>query len=89
MQHCDDPNCSCNGPDNTPPAPPKAPKGRKDGVPINRLRNEPCPCNSGKKFKKCCMPALLKVAADTGDKFPRVNLNADAWKMLAEKRKVQ
>ena len=21
-------------------------------------RNEPCPCNSGKKFKKCC---LLKV----------------------------
>ncbi|NMZ77871.1 SEC-C metal-binding domain-containing protein [Pseudomonas mandelii] len=19
-------------------------------------RNEPCPCQSGKKFKKCCMP---------------------------------
>jgi len=19
-------------------------------------RNEPCPCNSGKKFKKCCIP---------------------------------
>jgi len=19
-------------------------------------RNEPCPCNSGKKYKKCCMP---------------------------------
>ncbi len=19
-------------------------------------RNEPCPCNSGRKFKKCCLP---------------------------------
>ena len=21
-------------------------------------RNAPCPCDSGRKFKKCCMPAL-------------------------------
>lgn len=22
-------------------------------------RNEPCPCNSGKKYKKCCLTLLL------------------------------
>ena len=28
---------------------PKAPSGPKAG------RNDPCPCGSGKKFKKCCL----------------------------------
>ena len=23
-------------------------------------RNEPCPCGSGKKFKKCCMLEVLR-----------------------------
>jgi SEC-C motif-containing protein len=30
------------------PAPPPAPKRNKTG------RNEPCPCGSGKKYKRCC-----------------------------------
>jgi uncharacterized protein YecA (UPF0149 family) len=24
-------------------------------------RNEPCPCNSGKKFKKCCLTSAINV----------------------------
>jgi hypothetical protein len=40
---------------------------RRPPAPIARLasgrqkvgRNEPCPCGSGKKYKKCCMAALL------------------------------
>jgi tetratricopeptide (TPR) repeat protein len=27
-------------------------------------RNDPCPCNSGKKFKKCCLPAHEALAAE-------------------------
>ncbi len=27
-------------------------------------RNEPCPCGSGKKYKKCCIDELL-VQGDT------------------------
>ncbi len=30
---------------------------RRDRVPVKKIgRNDPCPCGSGKKFKKCCMP---------------------------------
>jgi hypothetical protein len=25
-------------------------------------RNDPCPCKSGKKFKKCCLPAHQALA---------------------------
>jgi hypothetical protein len=32
-----------------PPTIPKRSRGRKVG------RNDPCPCNSGKKWKKCCL----------------------------------
>jgi preprotein translocase subunit SecA len=35
------------------PRPPKA-KGRKAGKAGKVGRNEPCPCGSGKKYKKCC-----------------------------------
>jgi len=31
-------------------------KGDCDVTRTKVARNEPCPCNSGKKFKKCCMP---------------------------------
>lgn len=24
-------------------------------------RNEPCPCGSGKKYKKCCMEKLINI----------------------------
>ncbi len=27
-------------------------------------RNDPCPCNSGKKYKKCCLPAEQARAAE-------------------------
>jgi predicted Zn-dependent protease len=27
-------------------------------------RNEPCPCGSGKKYKKCCEPSEQQLAAD-------------------------
>jgi uncharacterized protein YecA (UPF0149 family) len=26
----------------------------------NWMRNKPCPCNSGKKFKKCCWNQYVK-----------------------------
>jgi hypothetical protein len=35
-------------------------------------RNDPCPCGSGKKFKKCCLgkPSEgLRIAAKPGDSF--------------------
>jgi hypothetical protein len=36
------------------PPRPRAPAGRLAG-PVERVgRNDPCPCGSGKKFKKCC-----------------------------------
>ena len=42
------------------PAPPDAPrpsnnKARKPGIRVSQMRNQKCPCGSGKKFKKCCM----------------------------------
>ena len=30
-------------------------------------RNDPCPCGSGKKYKKCCMETESKVADCFGD----------------------
>jgi len=29
----------------------------------DRARNWPCPCGSGKKFKKCCQPHVYSYAA--------------------------
>lgn len=29
-------------------------------VPLKAGRNDPCPCSSGQKFKKCCAPYLYK-----------------------------
>src|SRR5437868_1345488 len=30
-------------------------------------RNDPCPCGSGKKFKRCCLNGLAEHAPDTTD----------------------
>ena len=30
----------------------------KEEPPIEVGRNEPCPCGSGKKYKKCCLPII-------------------------------
>ncbi len=37
-------------PRRVPPEPPAPPAGTKVG------RNDPCPCGSGRKYKKCCLP---------------------------------
>jgi len=29
--------------------------GRRDGKPPRSMRNSPCPCGSGKKYKRCCI----------------------------------
>lgn len=36
---------------------PNIPKGTRIRNPkvLKNMRNKPCPCDSGKKFKKCCM----------------------------------
>lgn len=33
-------------------------------------RNDPCPCGSGKKFKKCCLPKQRRQAEESQSKFP-------------------
>ena len=35
--------------------PEKGVQAKEYGLARNISRNEPCPCGSGKKFKKCCM----------------------------------
>jgi hypothetical protein len=42
-------------------------------------RNDPCPCGSGKKFKKCCANKTLgsrkfSVVSDTASKMPGMGL---------------
>jgi hypothetical protein len=35
-------------------------KKKEDDFPKDVGRNDPCPCGSGKKFKKCCHDKLEK-----------------------------
>ena len=44
-------------PRTAPPQAASAPQGRRPGVP-KPGRNDPCPCGSGLKYKKCCTPAF-------------------------------
>ncbi len=41
-------------------------------------RNDPCPCGSGKKYKKCCLPIEERVYRKTGSKNMLVPLQAFA-----------
>ena len=43
-------------------------------------RNEPCPCGSGKKFKKCCLNATKLGArrAPTPERYPAFLARAQA-----------
>jgi predicted RNA-binding protein with TRAM domain len=35
--------------------------GEVEGLPYTSIgRNEPCPCGSGKKYKKCCLPSIQR-----------------------------
>src|ERR1035441_10607568 len=46
-------------------------------------RNDPCPCGSGKKYKKCCLPKdqLIPMAAPpiAGAPEPVADLVEDDW----------
>jgi uncharacterized protein YecA (UPF0149 family) len=44
------------------PPPPPAPLAGRVG------RNDPCPCGSGRKFKRCCLAASLARVGDTRPK---------------------
>ena len=39
-------------------------------------RNEPCPCGSGKKYKKCCFPKT-EFPIDNDEQIANVNLSKD------------
>jgi preprotein translocase subunit SecA len=45
-----------------PQRPPKGPQAHAFALVRRLSRNEPCPCGSGKKLKKCCMKVALPVA---------------------------
>ena len=36
-------------------------------------RTEPCPCGSGKKYKKCCGAAMMESGPDAGRNCSRTN----------------
>ena len=45
-------------------------------------RNEPCPCGSGQKFKKCCMNKTATPAPQTTpDGKPQLSLNSEVKKI--------
>jgi hypothetical protein len=50
--------------------PERAPEPPIPGVPVRAApkvgRNEPCPCGSGKKFKRCCADRLAAASASAG-----------------------
>lgn len=50
------------------------PKLPQTGVPIGRLRNRPCPCGSGKKFKKCCLGRVKAKMVKDGQHNARVEV---------------
>jgi hypothetical protein len=52
-----------------------------DDFSVNRVgRNEPCPCGSGKKYKKCCLPRHEEV---------RQNIPSDELRKMETKAKVK
>ncbi|WP_432455375.1 YecA family protein [Agarivorans sp. QJM3NY_29] len=54
-------------------------------------RNEPCPCGSGKKYKRCCMNSLSKQHASMLDDIEQVvamnpNLSLEELNIVAEQK---
>ena len=52
-------------------------------------RNEPCPCGSGKKYKRCCMSSVGKQHADFVDSIGQMlamnpDLSLDELNVIAE-----
>jgi tetratricopeptide (TPR) repeat protein len=48
---------------------------------MNPKRNDPCPCGSGLKYKKCCLP---KGAEDSGDPDHVLKARANAFKAMSQ-----
>ena len=54
-------------------------------------RNDPCPCGSGKKYKRCCMDNVSKQHAQLIDDLEQTvamnpDLTPDAFNVLAQNR---
>ncbi|WP_344800785.1 SEC-C domain-containing protein [Litoribacillus peritrichatus] len=54
-------------------------------------RNDPCPCGSGKKYKRCCMDSISKQHAEIFDDIEQTvamnpNLTLDELNVVAEQR---
>ncbi len=54
-------------------------------------RNDPCPCGSGKKYKRCCMNSVSKQHASMLDDIEQVaamnpNLSLDEFNIVAEQK---
>ncbi len=44
----------------------------------DRARNWPCPCGSGRKFKKCCQPNIYAYVAAQGRRSRRRRMRRDS-----------
>ncbi len=54
-------------------------------------RNEPCPCGSGKKFKRCCIGALESKQGEVADDIEQIlamnpNLSLDELNVVAQEK---
>lgn len=47
-------------------------------VPRKTLRNKPCPCGSGTKSKKCCLPKVISSYMSILPKYVR-NEGVKSW----------
>lgn len=53
-------------------------------------RNDPCPCGSGKKYKRCCMNAITKQSAELNEELTQIlamnpDLTLDELNIVAQK----
>jgi SEC-C motif len=52
-------------------------------------RNEPCPCGSGKKYKKCCGTSLSAGGSKVSSKLASLNPSLIAQQWMKERRKAK
>jgi tetratricopeptide (TPR) repeat protein len=57
---------------------------------MNKIgRNEPCPCGSGKKYKKCCLTAPQSPEGGTFIYTDLDELSNQVWDLIKQKKFVQ
>ncbi len=57
---------------------------------MNKIgRNEPCPCGSGKKYKKCCLTAPQSPEGGTFIYTDLDELSNQVWDLINQKKFVQ